>query len=151
MIYLTPLHTQQIIEYFEQVKDDFVDFSDYDYIKNFATKLSNHALHICYKSKNNKSSKNSGLISFYMNNGDFVYITFVSVQKDYRGKKVFSLMLNFLEQVMQKTGYSDLRLEVKKENLHAFNVYKKLGFKIFEQNENSYFMIKSTGGGGINV
>lgn len=86
MIQFRKLSLSEIKEYFESVKDDFESFKDEGHIKAFSKKLSEYADFEIYTNEENKIG---GMIAFYMNNGNFVYLTFISVKKEFRSQKVF--------------------------------------------------------------
>lgn len=64
----------------------------------------------------------------------------ISLYEDYRGKGIGTkLMLKMLEILKQK-GYKQASLAVQKEN-YAVKMYKKVGFKIVDENKEEYIMI----------
>lgn len=64
----------------------------------------------------------------------------ISLYEDYRGKEIGTkLMLKMLEILKQK-GYKQASLAVQKEN-YAVKMYKKVGFKIVDENKEEYIMI----------
>lgn len=139
MIQFRKLSLSEIKEYFESVKDDFESFKDEGHIKAFSKKLSEYADFEIYTNEENKIG---GMIAFYMNNGNFVYLTFVSVKKEFRSQKVFSRMLAALEKKANSKNYPRIRLEVRKKNLLAREVYEHSGFVIIEKTDESLYMEK---------
>lgn len=64
----------------------------------------------------------------------------ISLYEEYRGKGIGTeLMLKMLDLLKQK-GYKQVSLAVQKEN-YAVKMYKKVGFKIIDENEEEYIMI----------
>jgi len=60
---------------------------------------------------------------------------------DYRGKKVFKeVFVKTSEYIFYKYKINNIYLGVKKNNINALHVYKKLGFKIQRRNQTNYFM-----------
>lgn len=139
MIQFRKLSLSEIKEYFESVKDDFESFKDEGHIKAFSKKLSEYADFEIYTNEENKIG---GMIAFYMNNGNFVYLTFISVKKEFRSQKVFSRMLAALEKKANSKNYPRIRLEVRKKNLLAREVYEHSGFVIIEKTDESLYMEK---------
>ncbi len=139
MIQFRKLSLSEIKEYFESVKDDFESFKDEGHIKAFSKKLSEYADFEIYTNEENKIG---GMIAFYMNNGNFVYLTFISVKKEFRSQKVFSRMLAALEKKANSENYPRIRLEVRKKNLLAREVYEHSGFVIIEKTDESLYMEK---------
>ena len=54
------------------------------------------------------------------------------IDQDYHGKGFGTLLTKSTIEKAQKLGYKKVILKVYKSNTRAFNVYKKLGFKIVE-------------------
>ena len=64
----------------------------------------------------------------------------ISLYEEYRGKGIGTgLMLKMLDLLKQK-GYKQASLAVQKEN-YAVKMYKKVGFKIIDENMEEYIMI----------
>mmetsp|Transcript_5212 Transcript_5212/g.5669 ORF Transcript_5212/g.5669 Transcript_5212/m.5669 type:complete len:229 (+) Transcript_5212:1-687(+) len=57
-----------------------------------------------------------------------VYLSNVAVHKDYRGKGVGSLMTNTLLDIVRKTGFEYVSLDVNSKNARAIKMYKGVGF-----------------------
>jgi len=61
-------------------------------------------------------------------NGDFWWIQSVWVEKEYRGRGVFTAMYRFVENLARTTpGVSGLRLYVEHQNRRAQSTYQKVG------------------------
>lgn len=64
----------------------------------------------------------------------------ISLYKDYRGYGIgTNLMLKMLE-LLKQAGYKKASLAVQKAN-YAVKLYKKVGFEIFDENEEEYIMV----------
>ena len=57
------------------------------------------------------------------------------VLKEYHGKGLGKLLLNFLETVSRVEGASEVMLKVKKTNTAAISLYQKQGFELKEYND----------------
>lgn len=72
-------------------------------------------------------------------NNWFWWIQSVYIIEKFRGKQIYSRMYDFIRQMAKNAGnVCGFRLYVEKENIHAQNVYKKLGmdetyYLMFEQ------------------
>lgn len=66
----------------------------------------------------------------------------ISLLKEYRGKGIGMAMMKQMLRILKKRGYAQVSLSVQKENF-AVRMYQKLGFKILEDKEDEYLMIKT--------
>lgn len=107
-------------------------------LEEYVKKMSANALFITCR--HNKEIV--GLISFYMNNSEYAYLTLVGVLKQFRGMRLFRKMLCMLEALCFCQDYKQMKLEVADENALARNVYIKLGFVMERQGPHSCFMSK---------
>ena len=68
------------------------------------------------------------------------------VKKNYRGEGYGKAILQYVLSIAKEKGYSEIVLGVDCDNTVAFNLYKKLGFNIYESAEDKdgkfYKMIK---------
>lgn len=71
-----------------------------------------------------------GLIAAYLNesSGRSVYITNVSVMKDFMGLGIASTLLSECIEYARKKNRKEIKLEVGKENIQAISLYRKFGF-----------------------
>ena len=69
----------------------------------------------------------------------FVGIDLLCVKRDYQKKGIGKLLLNYCIENCKKLGFKKFYLHVATTNLPAFNLYKKLGFKVSETIKNYYF------------
>lgn len=60
---------------------------------------------------------------------DFLYISNLCVDKEYRGKKIGTKLLGYFLTQMEKTGYDKFALDCLLHNLRAKNLYHSFGFK----------------------
>lgn len=64
----------------------------------------------------------------------------VSLFKEYRGKGIGTALMKEMLCVLKQKGYKQASLAVQKEN-YAVKMYKKIGFKIVDENEEEYIMV----------
>jgi len=71
------------------------------------------------------------------------------VDKDFRGKDVGTLLVKHLLRIFEENGIRKVKLEVRKSNKIAQNLYKKLGFfeakelpKYYENGEDGILMMR---------
>ena len=65
----------------------------------------------------------------------------ISVYKEYRGKGIGTALMSEMLAILKKRGYKQASLSVQKKNFAA-EMYRKLGFKIIDENEEEYLMVK---------
>ena len=65
----------------------------------------------------------------------------LSVLKNFRRQGIATALMKNLLEKLSAEKFQRVSLSVQKENLAAFELYKKLGFKIFIENEFEYIMI----------
>ena len=59
----------------------------------------------------------------------------IYIEKEYRNKKIGTELIKGIQ-----TKYSPVYLWVYKQNIRAYNLYKRLGFEIQQETETRYFM-----------
>lgn len=64
----------------------------------------------------------------------------ISLYKEYRGKGIGTKMMQQMLSLLKSKGYKRTSLSVQKEN-YAFRMYKNLGFKITNENEEEFIMV----------
>lgn len=64
----------------------------------------------------------------------------ISLFEEYRGKKIGTKLMVQMLELLKKKGYKQASLAVQKEN-YAVKMYKKVGFKIVDENSEEYIMI----------
>ena len=71
--------------------------------------------------------------SFYISNYQkSCYMDYLFVQKKERGKGIGKLLINDINQILKNKKLEKCRLDVNVKNISAINLYKKLGFKIYQ-------------------
>lgn len=65
----------------------------------------------------------------------------ISVYKEYRGKGIGTALMREMLAILKKRGYKQASLSVQKKNFAA-EMYRKLGFKTIDENEEEYLMVK---------
>ena len=76
------------------------------------------------------------LESCWIDNNEWWYIGEIYLIPAYRGKGIAKALLK-----LDIAGKDKVKLRVAKENKHAIDLYESLGFKISEEDDNSYIMI----------
>jgi len=75
-----------------------------------------------------------------------LYLPRLVVKKNYRGEGYGKAILQYILSIAKEKGYSEIVLGVDCDNTVALNLYKKLGFSIYELDEDKdgkfYKMIK---------
>ena len=64
----------------------------------------------------------------------------ISLYKEYRNYGIGTAMMKEMLNVLDKAGYKQASLAVQKEN-YAVKMYKKVGFIIFDENDEEYIML----------
>lgn len=64
----------------------------------------------------------------------------ISLYKEYRGMGIGTEMMRKMLEVLKENGYNQTSLAVQKEN-YAVKMYKKVGFKIVNENQEEYIMV----------
>lgn len=62
-------------------------------------------------------------------NSNFAYISNVCIDKDYRGKHLGNMMLNWLVDIYKRSIFKELALDVIKDNGAAVKLYENIGFE----------------------
>ena len=126
----------ELLDYMrQQANDTFPQLNDEEVLQNFASKLYTHAeFCIC---RNNGMPV--GMIAFYANGkgAEFAYIPHVYVSPEHRKHGLFKHMLNSVILYVRDRGFTELRLEVEKENKLAQNAYMRNGFQYLSDNISS--------------
>ncbi len=66
----------------------------------------------------------------------------ISLYEEYRGKGIGTKLMETMLQLLKDKGYKKTSLAVQKNN-YAVKMYKKVGFKIIDENEQEYIMVCS--------
>ena len=64
----------------------------------------------------------------------------ISLYKEYRGYGIGTALMTRILQELQQRGYEKVSLSVQKAN-YAVKMYKNVGFKIVDENEEEYIML----------
>ena len=64
----------------------------------------------------------------------------ISLFKDYRNKGLGTQLMSRMVDCLRGKGYKQASLNVKKEN-YAVKLYRKMGFKVIDENEEDYLML----------
>ena len=63
----------------------------------------------------------------------------ISLYKEYRGKGIGTKLMETMLKLLREKGYQKTSLTVQKNN-YAVKMYKKVGFRIVDENEQEYIM-----------
>lgn len=124
-----------------QADEAFPSLKDENKLHAFASKLHDNA-DFCIS---RDEGMLVGMIAYYANGqgADFAYIPHVYVSPEYRKMKLFATMLNRVELDVRQKGFTEIRLEVSKDNTIAQSAYSRNGFLPIEiENSDSIFMSK---------
>lgn len=64
----------------------------------------------------------------------------ISLYEEYRGKGIGTKLMENMLKLLKDKGYKKTSLAVQKNN-YAVKMYKKVGFKIIDENEQEYIMV----------
>lgn len=65
----------------------------------------------------------------------------ISLYKAYRGLGIGTALLQAMLSFLKESGYTRTSLSVQKAN-HAVKLYQKVGYKVVEENDEEYIMVK---------
>lgn len=84
--------------------------------------------------------KDGEILGFYIIStiADLVEIFTIAVDKDHRGEKIGSRLLDHLIKYAGKVGATEIWLEASTKNIAAINLYQKYGFEIQTIRKNYY-------------
>ena len=85
------------------------------------------------------------IIAGYFNDTTFqtAYLSMLAVAKEYQGKKLASSLLSEFEDYAVQNGLGYVKLEVRKHNTVAQNLYRKFGYEVVDEaSETSFYMKK---------
>lgn len=126
----------------EQANDAFPDLKDEQRLNMLAEKWQAYAEFCTCRDENNRLI---GMIAYYANRPErgIVYVPHVYVNKEQRGQGVFSTMMTMVRTNFVGTHYTEIVLEVDKENVIAQKAYFKLGFRYTTgKNRGRYMSLK---------
>lgn len=88
------------------------------------------------------NSKVVGINAYYINKEmQFAYISIISVSQACRKQHIGSNLLTNMENNLP-SGVNSIKLEVRQSNSTAIAFYIRNGYRILEEKESSYYMIK---------
>lgn len=113
--------------------------SSYVDIKEYAEKLSRYANFLIAE----EQCRVIGHLAFYKNQNVMeLYITSFCVSITHRSRGVGKKLLNYLCNIGLSEGYTNISLEVHKNNKNAFGFYKKMQFEISQVRSETILMNK---------
>lgn len=118
-------------------------------LAQYAEKLCIHGRVWCHYDM----GKPVSIIAGYFNDmtSQTAYLSMLVVAKEYQGKKLASSLLSEFEDYAIQKGMAYVKLEVRKHNTAAQNLYRKFGYEIIDEaSETSLYMkkkLKNIGGG----
>ena len=118
-------------------------------LAQYAEKLCIHGRVWCHYDM----GKPVSIIAGYFNDmtSQTAYLSMLAVAKEYQGKKLASSLLSEFEDYAIQKGMAYVKLEVRKHNTAAQNLYRKFGYEIIDEaSETSLYMkkkLKNIGGG----
>lgn len=65
----------------------------------------------------------------------------ISLYKEYRGRGIGTKLMLRMSELLRQKGYKRVSLAVQKEN-YAVGMYKNVGFRIVDENEQEYIMLR---------
>ena len=133
---LSPTAAEQIVRLGENAFDK--PLSEAIDIPKLSEKWSRYAKFLIVKNEEELAA----LIVYYENRLEkFLYITHFVVMPNYRHMGLGHFALNHLIKSLNNV-YIHVRLKVRKENSNAQNFYKREGFEILEEHDDSYLLEK---------
>jgi len=145
MIYYKELNPEEVYEYLYLLENNYspslskrIDEFD-SYVKKLSIFATNYGV---YDDMHNKCI---GYIGFYTNNIElgFSYVSQLVVDCSVQKLGIGKSLLKICERVSKSKGFKFIKLEVRKDNENAILFYKKNGFKMSEETEKTFIMIKS--------
>ncbi len=134
------LEKGEVLDFCKQIRGEFPYMLAEVELNEYSEKLSQKAEHVTCR---NGECEIIGMISFYMNNGKFGYITLAAIKKGFQKKHLFSKMLYLLEAKARVQECAELSLEVARCNANARSVYANSGFVLQAERDNSVIMNKT--------
>ena len=68
--------------------------------------------------------------------GERLFLSKFYILKEYRGRKLFSLGLQYMIELCKESGLESIYLTVNRNNTHAYEVYLTKGFKVIAEEDN---------------
>lgn len=115
-------------------------------LEEYAVKLCTYAnVYAISKNTNNNSNLPIGFIAYYSNDVEnkIAYLTQLVVDIDYQKSGVGAILMEFFISNVKNEGFTQIKLEVNKQNSHAIKFYKNYDFYIErEASFSSWYMKK---------
>lgn len=130
---------QAIRDFFNRTDNEFeIPLSHKVNIEEYTLKLYTYAnFFLCYN-----NDEIVGMTCCYINCPPQAYIPHVCVCSQYQRQGIFSQLFEAIKKECICRNFSQIKLEVKLNNTKAIKSYEKMGFKVIDTTETSYFMIK---------
>lgn len=127
----------QIQELLKNIDNDFIpSLSSKINIEEYSKKIFNKATIF----STNKKGELIAFIAFYCNEElKVAYCTMIAVRKNEQNSGIGTNLIKSSIDYLKKKNFNSLTLEIYKTNIKAIDFYKKLGFKIEDENQNSIF------------
>ena len=142
MISIRRAKDSDIDSIYEIEKESFGNFYPKDYIQYLLNE--NHIFFLAYD-----GHTPVGYLAAKTMPDSIVYVVSLAVRPAYRKKKIAKQILSFVHDYFTKENMEYFVLEVKDTNKPAINLYKSLGYEIFDfqpnyypDESNAYFMRK---------
>jgi ribosomal protein S18 acetylase RimI-like enzyme len=72
---------------------------------------------------------------------DYIYLDDLSVTESYRNLGIGSALIHEAENYAKEIGIQHILFHVEKTNTKAFQLYERLGYKVYRDDGNRYMMI----------
>lgn len=135
------LTKEQVLSFLQEADSDFTPpLSSKLNLEIYAEKMISNAVIVDDISNDNLLR---GFAATYANDANNLtaYLTFIGVKSRFRGLGIAKNLLEKTEATLLKKGFIRLRLEVYKGN-EAIKLYEKIGFVVYKEDFESYFMEK---------
>lgn len=111
-------------------------------IDEYSKKISNLAEHFILFEDDNDII---GFAAVYCNDlsRKIAYLTYINIADKKKGKGYGKKLLSEIIKYAKTSKFKKLKLEVSKKNIPAISFYYKNKFEIIEENEKTFFMIKT--------
>lgn len=129
----------QIISLMKQVDKEFSpSLSEKIDIESYVNKIIDHAVLFQILER----GVLVGFLALYCNDTSckVAYVTMVAIDKACRGKGLATSLIHIAIKYAKRAGFEKLSLEVYKSNHSALQLYKKLGFCVALENDESYLL-----------
>ena len=132
-----------IVDYLSMFNNEFVPkLTETVDIEEYSKKIEQFADHFLIYNNNNEIV---GFAATYINDHvtKTAYLTYIHIKKSEQGKKYGKKLLSEIIKYAKTSKFKKLKLEVSKKNIPAISFYYKNKFEIIEENEKTFFMIKT--------